>query len=81
MINGSQGNFEANDLENKLVEASKAAQEIDAELVSLKEILLIGCDGLAGKTSSATYLSRSSDNEQNCAKLFTLTRMQIAFDD
>ena len=79
---GISTNCEAGEFEIKLDEALKADTEIvDAELISLKDILQKRPDVQAGKTSSATYLSRSGGNDQSYAKLFVLTRTQVDYDD
>ena len=74
-------NFAAHNLEFSLDEASKSLDNIDSELVSLKDILQNGPELPAGKTSSATYLQKCSSDDQRRGKLFTMTRVEASYDD
>ena len=74
-------NFAAHDLEFSLNEASKSLDNIDSELVSLKDILQNGPELPAGKTSSATYLKKRPGDDQRRGQLFTMTRVDAGYDD
>ena len=78
---GGPENFGAHDLEFSLDEALKPFDSIDAELVSLKDILKNGPELSAGKTSSATYLKKRPGDDQRRGQLFTMTRVDAGYDD